>query len=190
VNNGDKFLYESGEAEMGWRAFFLALHITAFSFILGLIGGYPFVDQTLYSDVDSVEKANVLNVAVQLGRLDLASLALAFMGTIVGLAAIYGFWVYGHVVERTAREETRKVAPKLIAEYLEQRPEVWVSVIRENPAVFASAFKEAFGDVRTLMDQMPADSVEDIVQGIDDDDEPASTDSGGFRYAHRSRSRI
>jgi len=147
---------------MGWRAFFLALHITSFFFFIFIFGEYSFVDPTLYADVDSLQKANVLNVAVQLGRLDLASLALTFLGTIIALGAVYGFWVYGHVVERTAKKEAKEIAPAIIAKILREDPGLWLRVIRENPENFKSAVREAFSESKEFDEGMSSREGDDI----------------------------
>ena len=58
----------------GWVPFFVALHVTAFVFIAVLVGDYNFVDATLYEDVVATGGADALNVANQIGRLDVLTL--------------------------------------------------------------------------------------------------------------------
>jgi hypothetical protein len=128
---------------MGWRAFFSALHIVQFVFILVLVADKPFVDPALYKDVKSTGDADVLNIAVQLGRLDLASMSLALVGLILAGSAIFAYFVYGHVVERTAKRETGEIAPAIIAKILRDEPQLWVKMIRENPELMRSALRDA-----------------------------------------------
>lgn len=128
---------------MGWRAFFLALHIVQSVIIAILLANKPFVDPALYKDVKSTADADVLNIAVQLGRLDLASLSLALVGLILAGSAIFAYFVYGHVVERTAKRETGEIAPAIIAKILREEPQLWVKMIRENPELMRSALRDA-----------------------------------------------
>lgn len=128
---------------MGWRAFFFALHIVQFIFIGVLLTKKPFVDPALYKDVKSTADADVLNIAVQLGRLDLASMSLALVGLILAVSAVFAYFVYGHVVERTAKRETGEIAPAIIAKILRDEPQLWVKMIRENPELMRSALKDA-----------------------------------------------
>lgn len=155
---------------MGWRSLFLALHIVSFTFIAGLLSNYNFVDASLYKDVKDAKSANILNLAVQMGRLDLASLAIAYLGVILAAAAIYGFWVYGHVVERTARTETKAIAPDVMAELLRNDPELWVRAIRDNPMTFRSALKDVMADTNGLVGDMDDAAANGIATSSPGDD--------------------
>jgi hypothetical protein len=94
-----------------WIAFFLALHIATGFFLWGILRDFHFVDPSLLADVNSEEKANVLNLAVQIGRLDFVSAILAMFGILVGLAAIFGI-----VEVRNRAEERARLTAKEIAE--------------------------------------------------------------------------
>lgn len=129
--------------KVGWRAFFAALHLCEAIIIAFLLYRYPFVDKSLYQDVKSSHDANVLNIAVQLGRLDLASMALALVGLIIGASAIFAFFTYGHIVEKAAKKETNEIAFGIISKILRDDPQLWVKVIRENPELMRSAIQDA-----------------------------------------------
>ena len=121
---------------VGWRAFFLAMHIATVCFLWMIICEFNFVTPSLYEAAKNENAADALHLALQIGRLDLVTLFLA-------IVAFIGFWSYGHVVDRAARKETEEIAPKEISKILRDDPTLWLKVIRDNPLTFQSVIKEA-----------------------------------------------
>jgi hypothetical protein len=128
---------------LGWRAFFFALHLGQIVFIGFLLYDYPFVDRTLFNDVTSTKAENAINIAVQLGRLDLASFSIAFFGLILAASVIFAYFSYGHVVEKVAKRETKEIAFEAVTKILRDDPHLWIKVIRENPELIRSVMQNA-----------------------------------------------
>lgn len=115
----------------GWVVFFLGLHIVTAIFLLSLILDFHFVDPSLLNDLRKSSDRDVLNVAVQIGRLDFVSAILAMFGILTGLAAIFGFIevrnraedraritaieIAGKIARSEAREEVRRSLPAIVA---------------------------------------------------------------------------
>lgn len=147
---------------MGWRAFFMAVHIAQWFVIAFLLADKPFVDRDLYLDVLKSGDKDALNVAAQLGRLDMASLSLAMLGLILAASAIFAYFIYGHVVEKTTKKETGEIAPAIIARVLREEPQLWVKMIRENPELMRSALRDAhiaMGDSKPDISGDDADAI-------------------------------
>lgn len=135
----------------------------------------PNIDASLLQE--ALKNPTAIRFAYDGGLLEILGVsvtALAAALAIFGLIAIVG---YGRIVDKAAREEARRSAPTLIAEYLDKNPEAWVTVIRENPGVFSSAFREVLADANGILDNgLSRKSAEEIAKEMGDDDESTSTD--------------
>lgn len=162
---------------MGWRALFIALHVAQVGFIAFLVTERPFVDPALYASVKNTGDLDALHVAVQIGRLDVASLGLAFIGIILAVTAIFSYFIYGHVVTRTTEKETREIAPEIIEKFLRKQPTLWLTVIRENPDLIRSALHDAgvaFENGKPNISGAAADAIA-AASGEENDDEHVGT---------------
>lgn len=138
----------------GWVAFFTALHVVTIVMLVIYFTGHHFVDPEAYRLAKSEHSIDALKVAYNTGRLELVALSLTVLGVAVGVFAVLGFWVYGHVVERAAIKETREIAPQEIARIMKDDPGLWLRVIRANPETFRSAISEAFAETDALKDAL------------------------------------
>lgn len=153
----------------GWVSFFIALHIVAFAALVLFFMGYHFVDLEAYRAANAEESIDALRVAYDTGRLELLSLALTVLGVSIGVFAILGYWIYGHVVERAAVKETREIAPQEIARIMKDDPGLWLRVIRANPETFRSAITEAIAETDDLKNALAATGGDEISETNWDD---------------------
>jgi uncharacterized protein YneF (UPF0154 family) len=61
---------------------------------------------------DSIAAANAI------GRLDIVSMVLAFLGIIVAIVALGGFWLVRREAKEAAAEVAREVAPAIVRDYM------------------------------------------------------------------------
>ena len=134
----------------GWVGFFSALHVAAFVAIVLLFSSHEFVDPALYAVAAENGSKDALSVAYDLGRLELLALSLTVLAVSIGIFAVLGYWIYGHLVDRAARKETREIAPHEIAKIMKDDPGLWLRVIRANPLTFRSAIVEALSETDDL----------------------------------------
>lgn len=116
--------------------------------ILILYKDYRFVDPALYEAVKETKSLEVINVAAQLGRFDLAAMFLGGTSIIIAIAAIFGFLEVRSKSVRVAIETATLQAAKTaqdVAE-LQIRPE-------------AERIIEAFFERKGIdLDQLPTKS--------------------------------
>ncbi len=114
----------------GWRPFFLALHIAQIIFIIALLKDYHFVDPALYDAVKAEKSRDIIQLAGQLGRFDMASMFLAGIAILLGMAAIFGFLEVRSKAIRVAKDEATLEAARVAQEVaeLQIRPEAERSI--------------------------------------------------------------
>jgi hypothetical protein len=74
-----------------WGPISAVLHVTTIVAVIVLFGDYHFVDPSLYKVAKDNSGAEALNIASQMGRLDLVSLVLTLAGLLLALLGLYGF---------------------------------------------------------------------------------------------------
>ena len=62
-----------------------------------------------------------IQLATQLGRLDLLSAILACLAIILAVAGIFGFIHFRGEARKTAREETQKIAERVAVQYMQEQ---------------------------------------------------------------------
>lgn len=104
---------------------FCVLHILQVVAIAILYTDYKFVDPALYEAVKDTKSLDVVNVAAQLGRFDLASLFLGGTSLVIAIAAVFGFLEVRSKSVRVATEVASLQAEKTAQEVaeLQIRPE-------------------------------------------------------------------
>jgi len=118
------------------------LHIMWAVAIVVLARDYHFVDPHLYHEVYKSGAREPLNLAVQLGRLDLVSLMIGAFSVAIAVATVLGFWFYRSVVERTAKIETSEILPDVLAKHLRDEPGVIIEAMKRNREVLKLAAEE------------------------------------------------
>lgn len=120
----------------------VVLHIMWAVAIVVLARDFHFVDPHLYHEVYKSGVREPLNLAVQLGRLDLVSLMIGVFSIAIAVATVLGFWFYRNVVERTAKKETGEILPDVLAKHLREEPDVIIEAMKRNREVLKLATEE------------------------------------------------
>lgn len=109
----------------GWRIASIVAHVVQCAIILTLLKEFHFVDPALYDEVMAAKSNDVIHVASELGRFDMASLLLGIVSILIALAAIFGFaevrWRSEKKAEETARLVVEQKVPALFNEALKAR---------------------------------------------------------------------
>ncbi|RWI11521.1 hypothetical protein [Mesorhizobium sp.] len=147
----------------GWVPFFVALHIATAIAIAVLMGNYHFVDPSLMKDVATSAQADSLNLASQIGRLDVLTLSITVLSILIAVATILGFWFYRGVVEQRATDEVRERLPMILDEYVKKNPYLFTDAVRANAAILRGGLAED--------DAGGADFADDIAQAMEGDPE-------------------
>ena len=124
----------------------IVLHIMWAVAIVILARDYHFVDPHLYHEVYASGAREPLNLAVQLGRLDLVSLMIGAFSVAIAVATVVGFWFYRGVVERTAKEETSEILPDVLAKHFRDDPSVIIEAMKRNREVIRLAAEDEEGE--------------------------------------------
>jgi len=125
-----------------WHPVNIVLHIMWFVAIIILLRDFHFVDPQLYGEVYASGARESLNLAVQLGRLDLVSLMIGVFSVAIAVATVVGFWFYRGVVEKTAKEETSEILPAVLAKHFREDPGVIIEAMKRNREVIMLASEE------------------------------------------------
>lgn len=105
---------------VGWRIAFGIAHLIQFVLLFTLLKDYHFVDPALYSSVKDTESLNAIHVAAELGRFDLASMFLAGVSLLLGVAAIFGFVEVRWRSEKRAEDAARSFLDQKFGEMFEE----------------------------------------------------------------------
>ncbi|MDR9820595.1 hypothetical protein RJJ63_14965 [Rhizobium hidalgonense] len=98
----------------GWRIAFIVAHLIEGVILWTLLRDYHFVDQSLYNEVKDKASLDAIRVASELGRFDLASMFLAGVSILIGVAAIFGFVEVRFRSEKRAEEVARHVVDQKV----------------------------------------------------------------------------
>lgn len=153
----------------GWVPIFLAFHLVAGVFIVVLVGDYHFVDPALLNDITKSGRTDSLNVANQLGRLDVLTIAITLLSIVIAAATILGFWYYRGVVEQRAVDEVRERLPMLVDEFVKRNPHIMTKAVRDNASIFQGSFAGESGG---------SDFADDIARAMEGDPEDEDDGSG------------
>ncbi|RWB29148.1 MAG: hypothetical protein EOQ42_25860 [Mesorhizobium sp.] len=143
-------------------SFFLALHIATAIAIVVLMGNYHFVDPSLMNDVVAGSHSDSLNLASQIGRLDVLTLSITVLSILIAVATILGFWFYRGVVDQRATDEVRERLPMVLDEYVKRNPHLFTEAVRVNAEILR-------GGLAT--DPQGADFADDIAKAMEGEPE-------------------
>jgi hypothetical protein len=133
-------IYKGNESV--WHPLNIVLHLMWGVAVIILMRDFHFVDPQLYSEVYESGAREPLNLAVQLGRLDLVSLMIGVFSVAIAVATIVGFWFYRGVVEKTAKEETSEILPDVLAKHFRDDPGVIMEAMKRNREVIKLAAED------------------------------------------------
>lgn len=128
---------------MGWRAFFAALHVVAFVLIGCLIAKDGFVDPAMYDEAKKASTVDALHLALQVGRLDIVSLMVAFYAIFAGVAAVFGFIEVRQRAVTVAGVAAEEEAKRLIQDFLDNKAP---GIIREHVEFLTPPMNSNNGD--------------------------------------------
>jgi len=98
----------------GWRIAFIVAHLIEGVLLWTLLKDYHFVDPALYDEVKDKTSLDAIRVASELGRFDLASMFLAGISILLGVAAIFGFVEVRFRSEKRAEEAARQIVDQKV----------------------------------------------------------------------------
>jgi len=98
----------------GWRIAFIVAHLVEGVLLWTLLKDYHFVDPSLYHEVKDKTSLDAIRVASELGRFDLASMFLAGISILLGVAAIFGFVEVRFRSEKRAEETARQIVDQKV----------------------------------------------------------------------------
>lgn len=128
------------------------------------------VDKEMF--LAALDHPDALNVAGQLGRLDFVSLLIGWFGVLLALAAIFAFWevrirassAAKKEANEVARSETKQIAPDIIRDYLKANPQLWATILRENPGILTSAME---GPINRALNNIGANAADNIAEQME-----------------------
>ncbi len=104
-------------------------------------------------------KADAIQLAAEVGRLDVLSIAIALFSAAIAGATILGFWFYRNVVDERAKREVGELLPDVVKAHLANNPDVIVAAIRANRDILRAAFAS---DVEKDFSQEIAETIDDV----------------------------
>jgi hypothetical protein len=148
----------------GWRIAFIVAHIVEGVVIWALFKDYHFVDPAIYNEAVKSGNADAIQVAYQIGRLDLASMFLAGISVLLGLAAIFAFVEVRSRAIRNAAETAKLEATRVAQEVAE------LQISPEASRIIEEFFDRKGIDINALprkSDKMASDAAE-IAAALED----------------------
>jgi hypothetical protein len=79
----------------------------------------------------------------------------------------------------TCKAETHVLAPDIVRQYLDEHPEIWVQVLRDNPGIIASGFEGPLNQALANITGSLADTIAKAMEGNGDEQtDNTGNDSG------------
>ena len=127
----------------GWAIASIGFHLVTLVAIWALFSSHNVVDPALYRAVVKTESLDALQVATQLGRLDVVSSILAMFGILIGLAAIFGFAEVRVRAKEVAGDVARDEAKTAMDSYLNEKAP---AIIRAHVELILPPSNSSTGD--------------------------------------------
>jgi len=97
----------------------------------------------------ALETPDALQVAAQIGRLDVIMLILAVLAILVASSALVGFWLVRQAAISAAEREIKQQLPELLPKFLN---ESCVYVLRNNPELIMGALRNEAAFLKNLLE--------------------------------------
>lgn len=121
---------------------------------------------------DTCEKASdAISIAAELGRLDLVALSLTFLGVVLAISAVAGYFMVQHSAMKAASEEAHTrvadLAPTALMNYMKEAGHKMIAeVLQNDPSLLLKAIASA-RDVDQMVDGVSATDADDIANSCD-----------------------
>lgn len=101
--------------------------------------------------------ADAIQLAAEVGRLDVLSLVVGWLSVAIVVVTILGFWFYHGVVDRRAKTEVKELLSEVVRKHLSDNPHVLVEAIRANAHLLSGAFgtdneRDFFSEIAATID--------------------------------------
>lgn len=109
---------------------------------------------------------DAIAAAAEIGRLDLVALALTFLGVVLAIGAVAGYFMVQHSAMRAASEEARSQVNHLVRpmvhDYMKAEGVIMIAeALQDNPGLLIKAVASA-RDADQLLDQVSPEDADDI----------------------------
>ena len=137
----------------------------------------PWIGLNLEIPPGVVDKAGItpdaLQVAAQIGRLDVIMMILAVLTLLVASSAIAGFWLIRQAAISAAEKEIRQQLPELLPKFLNEScvdilRESCVQVLKSNPEIIMGALRKESVFLKNLLEAVKGEGDLDL-DGMDDE---------------------
>ena len=137
----------------------------------------PWIGLNLEIPPGVVDKAGLppdaLQVAAQIGRLDVIMMILAVVTLLVASSAVAGFWLIRQAAISAAEREIRQQLPELLPKFLNEScvevlRESCIQVLKKNPEIIMGALRKEAAFLKNLMDGEKAETSLGL-DGMDDE---------------------
>lgn len=149
----------SREDNLGFYVLVISLTLNLIFLLWIFLGSdFHFVDPLSFAQIKSLEDVDVLNAAVQIGRLDLVSMLLAIFGLLIAIATVFGFIEVRKQAAEKAENVAKEVANRVVGKQLEAKLTTMVTrILREqSKASDALGISQAEDEIAHIVDAIGA----------------------------------